>query len=171
MPQSLWGAVRRTIPMGLIYGAGFQPLMVLVNLPPGALPQAGMKRAFGASSLWKMIDRPLPKCTNSKSGYSACPAAFHAAAHADRPAARVSSLPLSESQIHFLSFYLRRRKCAIRTCCDRLTGAHAGTVLRTMHRPPCRLPSRRSQALPLNFEGSRTSKTRPRGRTRTLWPY
>jgi hypothetical protein len=25
---------------------------------PGALPQAGMKRAFGASSLWKMIDRP-----------------------------------------------------------------------------------------------------------------
>jgi len=25
-----------------------------------------MKRAFGASSLWKMIDRPLPKCTNSR---------------------------------------------------------------------------------------------------------
>jgi hypothetical protein len=66
MPQSLWGAVRRTIPMGLIYGAGLQPLMILVNLPPGALPQAGMKRAFGASSLWKMIDRPLPQCTNSR---------------------------------------------------------------------------------------------------------
>jgi hypothetical protein len=32
-----------------------------------ALPQAGMKRAFGASSLWKMIDRPLPKRTNSTS--------------------------------------------------------------------------------------------------------
>ena len=31
--------VRRTIPMGLIYGAGFQPLMIPVNLPPGALPQ------------------------------------------------------------------------------------------------------------------------------------
>ena len=66
MPQSLWGAVRRTISMGLIYGAGLQPSMILVNLPPGALPQAGMKRAFGASSLWKVIDWPLPKCTNSK---------------------------------------------------------------------------------------------------------
>jgi phage baseplate assembly protein W len=51
--------------MGLIYGAGLQPLMILVNLPPGALPQSSMKRAFGASSLWKMIDRPLPKCANS----------------------------------------------------------------------------------------------------------
>jgi len=65
MPQSLWGAVRRTIPMGLIYGAGLQPLMILVNLSPGALPQAGMKRTFGASSLWEMIDWPLPKCANS----------------------------------------------------------------------------------------------------------
>ena len=44
--------------MGLIYGAGLQPLMILVKLPPGALPQAGMKRAFGASSLWKMIACP-----------------------------------------------------------------------------------------------------------------
>ena len=39
MAQSLWGAVRRTIPMGLLYGAGLQPLMILVNLPPwGAAP-------------------------------------------------------------------------------------------------------------------------------------
>jgi len=68
MPQSLWGAVRRTIPMGLIYGAGLQPLMILVNLPPGALPQADMKRAFGASSLWRMIDRPSPECINSRGG-------------------------------------------------------------------------------------------------------
>ena len=68
MLQSLWGAVRPTTPMGLTYGAGFQPLMIFVNLPPGALPQVGMKRAFGASSLWKMIDRPLPKCTNSRGG-------------------------------------------------------------------------------------------------------
>jgi len=66
MPQSLWGAVQRAIPMGLIYGAGFQPLMIFVNILPGALPQAGMKRAFGASSLWKMPDRPLPKCANSR---------------------------------------------------------------------------------------------------------
>ena len=66
MPQPLWGAVGRTIPGGLIYGAGFQPFMILVNLPPGALPQAGMKRAFGASSLWKMIDWPLPNRTNSR---------------------------------------------------------------------------------------------------------
>ena len=51
--------------MGLIYGAGLQPLMILVNLPPGALPQADMKRAFGASSLWEMIDRLLAKCANS----------------------------------------------------------------------------------------------------------
>ena len=75
MAQSLWGAVRRTIPMGLIYGAGFQPLMIFVNLPPGALPQAGMKHAFGASSLWRMIDRPLPKCTNFRGGVSTRPAA------------------------------------------------------------------------------------------------
>ena len=67
MPRSLWRAVRRTIPRGLIYGTGLQPLMIIVNLPPGALPQAVMKRAFGASSLWKkMIDWPLPKCTNSR---------------------------------------------------------------------------------------------------------
>ena len=65
MPQFLWGAVRPTTPMGVTYGAGFQPLMILVNLSPGALPQAGMKRTFGASSLWEMIDWPLPKCANS----------------------------------------------------------------------------------------------------------
>ena len=46
--ETIWGAVRRTIPMGLHYDAGLQPLMILVNLPPGALPQAAMKRAFGA---------------------------------------------------------------------------------------------------------------------------
>ena len=80
MPQSLWGAVRRTIPMGLIYGTGLQPLMICVNLPPGALPQADMKRTFGALLLCKMIDRPLPKCTNSRGG-------LKTAAHADRPAA------------------------------------------------------------------------------------
>ena len=66
MPQSLWGAVRRTTPIGLIYGAGLQPLTILVNLLPGTLPQAVMKRAFGASSLWKMIDRTLPKCADSR---------------------------------------------------------------------------------------------------------
>jgi len=66
----LKGSVVGTIrfPLGLIYGAGLQPLMILVNPHPGALPQAGMKRAFGASSLWKMIDRPLPKCANSRGG-------------------------------------------------------------------------------------------------------
>jgi len=51
MPQSLWGAVRRTIPMGLIYGAGFQPLMILVNLPPGALPQSSRRGALAAPPL------------------------------------------------------------------------------------------------------------------------
>ena len=38
MPQSLLGAIRRTIPTGLIYGAGLQPSVIFVNLPPGALP-------------------------------------------------------------------------------------------------------------------------------------
>jgi hypothetical protein len=52
--------------MGVSYSAGFQPLMTFVNLPPGALPQAGMNCAFGASSLCRMIDRPLPNCTNSR---------------------------------------------------------------------------------------------------------
>ena len=38
MPQPLWGAVGRTIPAGLIYGAGFQPLMIFVNLPLARRP-------------------------------------------------------------------------------------------------------------------------------------
>jgi hypothetical protein len=48
--------------------------------------------AFQTSMLWKMIDRPSPECTNSRGLLEEPP---HTP---DRPAARVSLLPLSESQ-------------------------------------------------------------------------